>query len=274
MSEKEIIPGAYVLISYEARTRDNKIAESTKRTIKKNEETEEKDFPIVIKIGDKEVFFEEELIGLKDGEEKEIILPPEKAYGERDPKKITRIAIKRLRAMLGGRTPSVGDILYSEEGGYFGKVVYIGSRDALIDRNHPFAGEEILVHVKIHKVVLPADPPNEKISIIARRHFKDYADKLKFSLVGNTLEITVPSDTIMNLTGLDLLRSIYAPRKIAAEEFIRELNIDKVRYIEEFSILAPTETTAPSIAPSVTPVEEESEGEALKDKESEKKEPS
>jgi len=69
MSEKEIVPGAYVVMTYIAKTEEGEVVESTKRKIKREEKEEEVDIPIVVKVGAKEVFFDEDLVGLKKGEE-------------------------------------------------------------------------------------------------------------------------------------------------------------------------------------------------------------
>lgn len=236
MSEKEIIPGTYVLLSYTAMTEEGDVVESTKKKIKRDDKEEEVDRPIVVKVGSKEIFFDEELVGLKEGAEKEIVLPPEKAYGKRDPSKIERIPVKKLKAMLGGKKPEVGAILYTEGGDYYGKIIYVGARDALVDKNHPFADKTIKVNVKIHKVVMPTDTLEERVNIILRRHFAEYAEKLKVSLVDGEVEITLPSDVALKMSSWELIRNIYANRKLAADELLKELNVNKIRFIDEFAL--------------------------------------
>ena len=238
MSEKEIVPGAYVVMTYIEKTEEGEVVGSTKRKIKREEKEEEVDIPIVVKVGAKEVFFDEDLVGLKKGEEKELVIPPEKAYGKRDPKKIERVPVKRLKAMMGGKRPEVGAILYTEDGNYYGKIVYVGARDALVDKNHPYADKTIKVQVKIHDIVTPVDPPNEVLQIILKRYFSDYATQLKASITNGTIEIVMPSELTMSLSAWELIREIYARRKSAAEELLKELTVSQVRFIDEFALEA------------------------------------
>lgn len=234
--EKSIIPGAYVKLSFTTMTKKGEIAESTREKVKEGDTEKEVDNPVIIKVGNKEVFFEDELIGLKEGEEKEFTLPPDRAYGKRDPSKIERIPIKKLKAMLGGKKPYVGALLYDENNRYYGKIVYVGSRDAMIDRNHPFAGEEIVVKVKIHQVVLPDAPINERVKAILMRHTTNIADKIEINMKTDVLDIIIPSEITMKLSEVDLLRNLWVRRKALADELLRELNISEVRFIDEFKL--------------------------------------
>ncbi len=238
MSEKEkvIIPGTYVRLSYTAMTKDGTVTESTKRRVREGEEEKEVDIPIIIKVGSKEVFFEEELIGLKAGDEKEFIIPPERAYGHRDPSKVERIPIKKLRAMLGGKKPYVGALLYDENERYYGKIIYVGSRDAMVDRNHPFADKEIIVKVKIHDTVPPDASEDDKIRIILKRHIPDLAEKFRFKKEDGVLEIIVPSEITLKLSAVDLIRNVWLNRKALADELLREINIEGVKFIDEFKL--------------------------------------
>ncbi len=254
---KKIIPGAYVKLSFEAKTEEGEIADSTKQRIKKNDEYEEIDVPIVVKIGEREVFFDDFLLDLEEGKEYDIKVPPEKAYGKRDPKRIETIPIKKLRSLTGERKFSVGQILYDSEGRYYGKIIYVGSRDITIDRNHPLAGKNILVHLKIHKVVLPSDPAPERLRMILERYLgEELTNKVKIDLGDRELEITFPTDILMRMSIRDLVRTVYLPRKTMAEEILRELSLDKVKFVEAFSLVEMPKIQASSIAPS-TPVPEE-----------------
>ena len=255
MSEKRvIIPGSYAKISYEIRTEDDQLIESTKSKEKKDDTEIEIDRPIIVKQGNKEILFDDELLNIPENEEKEIILPPEKGFGKRDPKKVESIPLKKLRAMIGRRNIQVGDVLYTENRGYYGTVKYIGSRDVLIDRNHPFAGKKLIVKLKVHKIIYPTDPPEEKLKFIAERYFgSDIAEKFGFKLAGDQLLVQVPSEILMDLNVRELLRKIYAPRKDFVNELFAELNLKKIEFKEEFLIGRP-EIKLPSIKSETEPI--------------------
>ncbi len=248
---KEIIPGAYVLLSYDVYlAKDGRLIESTKKKKKVDDKEVEEDVPIVIKIGEKEssVFFEEYLIGVKENEEKEVEVPPEKAYGKRDPKKIRTVPLRVLRRMVSSREIRPGAILYDDKGNYIGVVRYVGSRDVLIDQNHPFADEKVKVKFKVHKVVLPTDPDIEKIGIILRKYLEEDYEKVSFKVEGGKAIIS------LNLTEIPLrtyLNRFCLTKLLISEEITRETSVNTVEFIERFSLtLEEVTPTVKSIEPS------------------------
>ncbi|MHA1617587.1 MAG: FKBP-type peptidyl-prolyl cis-trans isomerase [Candidatus Njordarchaeales archaeon] len=267
MSSKKVLPGSYVKLSFEAKTEDGEITESTKRRVQRDEEFEDVDMPIIIKIGEKEVFFEDFLLNLEEGKEYDIEVPPEKAYGVRDPKKIETIPLKRLRSLTGEKRFSIGQILYDANGQYYGRIIYIGSRDVTIDRNHPYAGKKIIVHLKIHKVVLPSDPEDERLKVILERYLgEELLEKINAESKDKEVEIEFPASVLMSEDFRRLLRTVYVVRKAIAEEIMRELNFDRVRFIDTFSIRETPKVETPSIVPS-QPITEETVSEEKREEE-------
>ena len=193
----KIIPGSYVKIMFDLKVRefDREISiDSTKRKIREQKEdgtTEEKEILEfkIFKIGANELpkFFEDTLLetDIELDKDYSIEIPPEKAFGSRDPKRIEKISIKTFRARIdqnlfvledGSRKPVAGKTVYVNLGGnliYYGRIIRADSRAVIIDRNHPYAGKKILAHFKITKVIPPTASNEEKLGIILEKFFSD-----------------------------------------------------------------------------------------------------
>ena len=93
--------------------------------------------------------FDNAVVGMKKGEEKEITIKPADAYGEHNPqlmKKVPREAIAGLKdpkpgMMLGLTTP---------DGKQFAvKIAEITDKEVTIDLNHPLAGKTLKFKIKV-----------------------------------------------------------------------------------------------------------------------------
>jgi len=113
--------------------------------------------PFTFLVGAGEIFpkLEEALIGMNVGEEKDVILEPEDAFGEYDPE-----AVQVIPKEYFGEEPEVGMQYYAHfEGGeeipFYVKEVK--GDNVTIDFNHPLAGKRIHFHVKVVSI-READP--------------------------------------------------------------------------------------------------------------------
>ncbi len=242
-NEKTIMPSSYVKLSYTVYDDEGNELYSTVKKRKIGDKEEEVEEPVVIKIGAKEVFFEEVLLGKKEGERVETDIPPEKAFGKRDPKRIISMPIKKLRAVTGKKVFRVGDELYTNDNQYFGVIKYVGSREVLIDQNHPLSGKTLKLVADIIKVVNPEDLDVEKINIILEKFFGEFKEKMNINIDVSSLEIVLPSEQLASMDDSTLFRYIYLPRKIAAQEILHETGIKRVIYRDEFSLITEREIT-------------------------------
>ena len=93
--------------------------------------------------------FENGLIGMEVGEKKNLVIPPEEAYGRNDEKLTTRVS----RAYLPGSVePAIGMQLQvkQKDGSIF--MVWITEMDAgtvTLDANHPLAGKTLNFDVEL-----------------------------------------------------------------------------------------------------------------------------
>lgn len=96
---------------------------------------------------------EQRLIGLTEGAHQTFILPPEQAYGLRNPDLIQHVSSKTLQEHSAlGENYVVGDLVefVAPSGGHFAGVVRsVESDSSLFDFNHPLAGQELIFEVHI-----------------------------------------------------------------------------------------------------------------------------
>lgn len=101
--------------------------------------------------GRHEIFpaLEQEVVGMKPGEEKKVELSPEEAFGPHDDGKKMNIPKKLLP--FGAKE---GDVLQNDLGG-FATVAEVADTTVVLDYNHPLAGKPLVVQLKILKVENP-----------------------------------------------------------------------------------------------------------------------
>lgn len=108
---------------------------------------------------------EEEMIGKNAGDEFQVELPPERAYGLVVDDSIQRIPIKHL-VQQGKQKLKVGMAVKvnAEKGVRDVRITKVGKFNVDVDTNHPFAGKTLLFDIKITDV---RDGTTEEI---AHRH--------------------------------------------------------------------------------------------------------
>ena len=101
--------------------------------------------------GRHEIFpaLEQEVVGMKPGEEKTVELSPEEGFGTHDDGKKMNVPKTEL-------PPGVkeGDVVQNDLG-HFATVAEVSDTTALLDYNHPLAGKPLVVQLKILKVENP-----------------------------------------------------------------------------------------------------------------------
>jgi len=191
--------GDFVLIEYTIRVKEtgNVVDTSDPELAKKENiyESERIYGPTLIVIGKKWVneYVEEQLRNMSVGEERVIEVPPEKAYGDRDPARVKVFNLREFRKR--GVDVRVGEVL--DFGGVKGIVKSISGGRVVVDFNHPLAGKTLLYRVK---VVEKIDNVVDKIRALASRHLGVSRDELEISYRVNDgvkeVEINIPSKYI------------------------------------------------------------------------------
>jgi len=139
MSVKE---GDTVEIEYTGKLEDGTVFDST----------EKQGQPFQFTIGEQEILpaFEQELIGMSEGDEKDFELEPEKAYGDHNPDLIQEVSKDQLPdnvepgMTLAAQTPDGRQIP--------AEIVEVADDKVSLDLNHPLAGKKLDFHVKVNEV--------------------------------------------------------------------------------------------------------------------------
>lgn len=105
--------------------------------------------PVTIRVGSKHVILglDEDLVDKDVGTEHDIPVKPDKAFGERDPKRIQSFPKSKFK-----EKPTRGATVKVEEIGEGIVVDVIGSR-VIVDFNAPLAGQTLTYHYKIEEMV-------------------------------------------------------------------------------------------------------------------------
>lgn len=119
--------------------------------------------PATFRLGDGNMLpgFEQQLLGLKAGDELEVVLPAAQAFGEVNPQNQQSFPVARFQNLLEDElmpTEPGSVVSFKDAGGFDlpGVVSKITDDLVYIDFNHPLAGKDIQFKAKI-LTVMPAD---------------------------------------------------------------------------------------------------------------------
>ena len=138
--------GDKIAIDYEGKFETGEIFDSSKHG--------DHSHPLEFTVGAGEVIkgMDEAVMGMKVGDEKEIIIEPEDAYGLYDSnlkKEIPRNALPQYQEPKAGMTLLLG----TPQGNQFpAKIIKVSNENVTLDLNHPLAGK--VLHFKIEIVNL------------------------------------------------------------------------------------------------------------------------
>ena len=165
---------------------------------------------------------DEALLTFKLKKKNSVEIPPENAFGNRDPEKVKLVPLRRL--VTRGITPKVGEqVEYDKK---LDTVRTMGSGRVTLDFNPPLAGKTLVYEVSVKKK-LKTDA--EKISALIHRRIPAVEDK-KFAFKVGKVNVTVnmPEEAFY-VEGIQL-----AKRGIALDiqRFLPELTT--VKFVEAF----------------------------------------
>ncbi|MEM3700212.1 MAG: FKBP-type peptidyl-prolyl cis-trans isomerase [Candidatus Bathyarchaeia archaeon] len=227
--------GDFILIDYVAKVRetgevfDTTIEEMAKkeRLYKESEIYE----PKLVVIGEGWVLkaLDESLTTMEIGKTSSVEIPPEKAFGPRDPEKVKRVPLRHLTAK--GITPTLGMRL--EYDGKMAIVRAVGAGRVLLDFNPPLAGKTLVYEVKVQKKL---ETLNDKIGALIHRRIPGVeAEKFKFTIRQKIVSIEMPEEAFY-LEGIQV-----AKRGIAMDIQKFFPKITMVKFTETFKAQPKTE---------------------------------
>lgn len=182
--------------------------------------------PTLVIIGEGWVLkaLDEKLPDFKIGKASSVEIPPEKAFGNRDPEKVKLYPIRRLTSR--GITPKLGMRL--EIDGKPATVRTMGSGRIQLDFNPPLAGKTLVYDVTVKRKL---KTEKEKITALIHRRIPAVdIEKFSLKLTKRTAKIDVPEEAFY-VEGLQL-----AKRGIATD--IQRFFPEKatVRFVETFKM--------------------------------------
>jgi len=228
--------GDFILIDYTAKVKEtNEVFDTTsEETAKKEHLHKEGEIyePKLVVIGEGWMLktLDESLTTMEPNKASSVEIPPDKAFGARDPEKIKRVSLKHLTAK--GVNPTIG--MRTEYGGKNATIRAIGAGRVLLDFNPPLAGKTLVYEVTVQKKL---EVNEEKIAaLIHRRIPVAEAAKFKLAIEEKTLTVEMPEETFY-LEGVQV-----AKRGIAmdVQKFFPE--IAAIKFVETFKAEPKTET--------------------------------
>ncbi len=176
-------------------------------------------------------------------DKKQIELPPDKAFGARDPTQLRMIPLRKF----GEREHElvVGDQI--EVDNRVGIVRFIGSGRAQVDFNHRLAGKSIVYDFEVLKTV---DTDEDKVRALVDRRLAADGKKASIEIADGTLTVTVPEELFL-VEGLQIIK-----RGISNDVFKFVPGIGTLTFLEKFANpKAPQKKEEPKADKAPEPVE-------------------
>ncbi|AFL94245.1 putative peptidyl-prolyl cis-trans isomerase, FKBP-type 1 [Thermococcus cleftensis] len=194
--------------------------------------------PVPIAVGAGHVLkgLDEQLEGLEVGKKYEIIVPPEKGFGKRDPKLIKTFTLGQFRRQ--GILPFPGmPIEIETEGGrkLKGKVLTVSGGRVRVDFNHPYSGKHLVYEVE---VVEKIEDPIEKVKALIELRMP-MVDPEKVVIEVGEKDVTV------DFSNADLDKNTLVLGEILLESDLKFIGYEEVTFkpsVEE--LLKPPEETS------------------------------
>ena len=138
--------GDKISVDYEGRFENGEVFDSSRHG--------DHSHPLGFEVGLNQVIkgFDDAVIGMKIGDEKEIKILPSDAYGEIDQKLIQEIPKSILPK---GKEPKEGMVLMmndSDAGQVHARIIKILGDKVTLDLNHPLAGKTLIFKIKILEI--------------------------------------------------------------------------------------------------------------------------
>lgn len=244
--------GTLILADYTAKIKDTgQIIDTTRKSDAEkagNADPTKTYEPRLIAVGEGWVLkgLDEVLAKSEPGQTLDVELTPDKAFGIRDPERVSRIPIRKF----GDKADELSVGAEIEVDNRVGIVRAVESGRVFVDFNHKYAGKTLEYNVDIKEKLESKDA---KVEALIRRRLPIEKDKVKFQFDGDKeVRITIPSDYFL-AEGLQIIK-----RGISQDLFKFLKPLDKVDFIEEYENPAEKKEEAkPAAATSAEPKAEE-----------------
>ena len=228
-----ITKGSLILIDYTAKVKDSD--EIFETTIEENAKKSNlydpsiKYEPRLVSIGEGWVLkgLDEFLSTAKIGDNLNVDIPPDKAFGLREPNKVRMIPQRKF----GDKADEIkaGDVVDIDDRRGF--VRFIGSGRVQVDFNHRLAGKTLSYNVNILKVLKTDE---EKTSSLVKRRLLADSDKISISFNKSELTIILPEESFL-IDGLQVIK-----KAISGDLFKFIPTIESIKFLEIYNKSKPT----------------------------------
>ncbi|HUH99835.1 MAG TPA: FKBP-type peptidyl-prolyl cis-trans isomerase [Nitrososphaerales archaeon] len=156
--------------------------------------------PRLVAVGEEWVLkgLDEEIAKMEVGEKKTAELPPDRAWGGRDPTLMRMVPLRKF----GDKADEmrVGDEV--EIDNRVAVVRFIGSGRAQIDFNHKLAGKTLIYDIEAVRTV---EPGEDTIRSLMKRRFPGEGEKLPFAQKDGEVDVTIPDEALL-VEGLQFIK--------------------------------------------------------------------
>ncbi len=213
--------GDLAVISYTGMLEDGTVFDTTDEKVAKSAgiyDASRKYAPVRVFVGVGELIkgLDEALIEMKPGEEKEVKIPPEKGFGERDPDKVILIPLREFKKR--GINPYPG--MPVEVDDRRGRVISISGGRVRVDLNHELAGKTLVYRVRVEEVV---EDGEEKLKEAIKKTLGDGEGEID----GKKVVVRLPS-------GFALLPDYPSRRNAFLSLVMKVLDVEEVEIVEVF----------------------------------------
>ncbi len=213
-----------IKVNYTGRIKDGEVFDTTFEDVAKEHKIYAPNYvyaaaPIILGEGGIIKGLEEALKDMKEGENKTVVVPPEKAFGNRDNKLLRLLPIKVFKDNKVNPFPGMAVNL---EGGLIGKVRSVSGGRVQVDFNHELAGKTLEYKIKVEK---RAKDDNEKMEWISELIFPRF--KIKMEKKDKEITATLPKE-------VKSLRDLGFRKNKLVELLKKHIKIDSVKLTEEY----------------------------------------
>ncbi len=221
-------PGSLILVEYTLSVKEtgNLIETTVEEEARKASiyRENEKYSPRLIHLGGKWVLesWEEELLNSEVGVERTIEIPPEKAYGFRDPNKVKTYAARRF-----SKPEELAPGALVEMDNRIGVVRTLSGGRVQVDFNPPLAGRTLVYRFKILRIV---EEDAEKIKHLVNRRLPEASvEEVSVELEGERAVIRLPQSVLLS-------EGIQHVKKAVSEDVASIVrNVKTVEFVDVFT---------------------------------------
>ncbi len=227
-----ISKGDFIRVSYTAKLEDGTVIDSTDEEIAKehdiyNENARYGDIYVVVGEGHVVKGLDEDFEGKEVGYKGEVVVPPEKGFGEYDEDNKEVVSVTRFK-----EKPYVGQRV--KIGEKIGTIERIIGRKAIVDYNHPLAGKNIIFEYEIKEKI--EDDVGKVKALFVIHTGKDVEAEIEDKKV----IVEVPRDAYFSQLFL-------IGKYRAVTDIFKYLDVDEVLLVEKFEKEAPIRKTVEEI---------------------------